>query len=675
MKINISILLFCICVKCFALDKSVFSKYFVKEKTVLLRWVPANKQLFDLAVKNGYRITRYTKENNTLSSATIIAEKILPYSYSDSVKWLGLIRKNENAILILKALYENKNSHKLSEKEKEEQNKMVYNLMLLSCDFDAEIAKACGLYFKDSTISNTKTYAYKIEINNEPASSKIFPVTMEVNTAVLSVNPSINGFSGIFKNRIAKLKWKASDFTDSYGGYNIERSADNSNFKRINTSPIILLTSEYEKKKDFITYSDTVPDTKVIYYYRIRGINNFGEESDPSNVISGKGYDEMHSSPVIDSLKVIENRKVYLRWKMKDEKENKLPKEYILVRSEKDNGVYSILNISNQPSSFTDESPKPSNYYKIGAVTYGSDTIFSYSSLALIVDSIAPTAPTGLKAKVDSKGNVELTWNKNPENDVKGYKIFKANTLTEEFVQINNEFTKTTSYNDKLNLKTLSKKIYYSIVATDNNFNSSDLSKPVEVKRPDTISPVPAVLKNIEMRKNGIWLSWIPSSSDDVNRYILYHQNEKLGTDVKIREWNTQDTTSSFLDTTLESGTGYRYKIVTLDGDDNMAISNIPYMFFETGFRIKITDVKSTVDRRKRTITLNWNYIENGIDKFIIYRSKPNEPLTIIKTLAYPASSFEDNTLNIGNTYEYRIKAVFNNGAESIISDAVIAGY
>lgn len=653
----------------YAQDKSIHIKYFVKQNEVLLRWLPANKQLFDLAVKNGYKITRYSKENNSLSLPIILAENIKPFAGNDSIKWPKLIRKNKNAILIYQSLYQNKNSSNMPAAEKAEQQQMLYNMMLLSCDFSAEIALSCGLFFRDSTAGNTKTYSYKIEINKPPVNLKAPSSSMEVNAAILSTNPPINNLTGEFKNKKVDLRWKATDFTNYYGGYHVERSADSILYKQINNSPVILLTSQFEKKKEMITYTDTLPTTKTKYYYRIKGINNFGEESTPSNMVSGIGYDELRSNPLIDSIKVIGNRKIFIRWKMKDEKENDQPKEYILLRSEKDKGPYSTIYASKQ-FIFTDETPKATNYYKIGAVSLGHDTLYSYSRLALIIDTIPPSVPTGVQAKSDPKGNVTITWTKNPEADVQGYKIFKSNSLTEEFVQINEQFARTPTYSDKLNLGTLSKKIYYSIVATDNNFNNSELSAPIEVKRPDTIAPVPAMIKDMQIKQNGIKLFWIPSSSDDVRQYTLVHQDEKTKTDIKIKEWKNSDSTTSFLDTVLAFGIGYRFKIITMDEDSNHSVSNTPYMFFETGFRKKITDVKVKTDRTKRSITLEWNYPEKEIEKFIIYRGKKNEPLTIIKTLASPASFFEDNTPNIGNNYEYRIKAVFQNGAESIISDA-----
>ncbi|MGZ3884798.1 MAG: hypothetical protein ACXVPD_11605, partial [Bacteroidia bacterium] len=80
-------------------------------------------------------------------------------------------------------------------------------------------------------------------------------------------------------------------------------------------------------------------------------------------------------------------------------------------------------------------------------------------------------------------------------------------------------------------------------------------------------------------------------------------------------------------------------------------------------------------DRTLKLVRLRWGYPEKDIEKYIIYRAKKDGPLSIIKTLSAPAQQFEDKTPNIGNVYEYRIKAVYMNGAESVISDPVIVDY
>lgn len=376
-----------------------------------------------------------------------------------------------------------------------------------------------------------------------------------------------------------------------------------------------------------------------------------------------------------DTLNVLVNSKVKLSWRMDDATENKLPKKYIVVKSSKENGTYTMIYESKNKLSYTDVSPLPINYYKIGAITFDNDTIYSYSRLATIIDTIPPNPPKGLKATSDSKGNVLVSWDKNTEDDIQGYKIFKANAINEEFVQMNSQFLKSPEFKDKLNLKTLSKKMYYKVVATDNNYNNSLFSTVTEVKRPDTIAPIAPIITVLKMQQNGIVVNWLLSSSDDAKQYVLYHQNSKNKIDVKLKEWFAKDSLKQFIDTLVEFGETYQYKMVITDEEDNMSISNIQYMKFETGYRKKMTDIKIDVDRTLREIKLSWQDINNDIEKFIIYRAKKSEPLSIIKTVNGNINNYSDTQLNIGNVYEYRIKAVYKNGVESIISDAVKIEY
>ena len=655
-------------------NKSVYAKCFVKQNKILLRWVPADKKVFDVAIKNGYKITRYTKENNVLSSPIVLAERLVPFPKQDTMKWALLIQNSESGVVAYRTIHASEKKKTLTPQETANEN-MFYGLFLLSCDFDSDIAKASGLFLIDSIISNSKSYTYKIEVNNLPPILKYSAATLEVNASVFSQNPSIKNLSAKFKNKTVKLKWKSVDYRSDFSAYNVERSIDSINYVKINPSPIILLSSQFEKKKEFIYYDDTIPKTNTKYFYRIKGINHFGEESAPSNVVSGVGYESVNSFPIIDSIKIIQNQKVFIHFRMQDRKENSKPKEYILVRAKKEKGLYEKIFSSPVATNFIDEKPESTNYYKAGAITFGGDTLYSYSYLALISDTIPPIPPTGLKGKVDTKGNVTLTWDKNPEADVQGYKILKSNALHEEFVQINNEFAREPIYKDKLNLKTLTRTIYYSVIATDKRYNNSNKCTPIEVKRPDTIPPVKPILTNLEIKSKGINVNWINSNSEDVKYYVLYRSTELQTKEIKIKDWQVKDSLKQFLDTTVEMGVGYKYRLLVSDEDDNFSVSNNPYIKFETGYRKKMTDIKFEVDRTLRIVKLKWNYSAGEIEKFVLYRCKQGGQLTIIKTFPGKTSEFTDTTLNIGNIYEYRIKPVYTNGAEGIISDGVIVEY
>ncbi len=653
--------------------QSLFSECFIKKNMILIRWAPVNKELFDVAVKNGYKVTRSVLNGSGLSETVVLYEALKPYNGEDQ-KWEQVLKQNKNAALIYKVLYQNKNSKNIPAKEKVQQEDMLLGLALLSCDFDQELAKAAGLFLSDSLFDNNKSYSYKIEINDAGGDKKNTTAILKVDASKLSTNPKLKEPKAKYKHGVAKVIWDVSEFSEFYGGYNIERSEDSVNFQKINKASVILLSSQYEKNKKEIVYTDTVSKTKRKYFYRVRGINHFGELSEPSASVMCFTYPEIRSAVIIDSLKVVAHQKVFIQWKMENRNENDNVKAFFVFRSEKDNGPYEPIAGSNNRFSYVDENPKASNYYKIGAISFGNDTVFSFSRLVLISDTIPPQPPRELKASSDAKGNVVITWLPNSEKDLQGYKVFKANSLKEEFVPVSNSFITANEYKDKLNLKTLSKTIYYCIVATDNNFNNSVLSEPIEVKRPDTIVPIAPVIKDLQVVSNGIRVSWISSTSDDVKNYVLYRK-EINKTEIKIKEWKRSDTLRSFTDTSAQLGIGYFYKVMVIDESDNSAVSGSPYIKFETGFRKKMTNVIFEVDRKDKFVKLKWNYSEKGAEKFIIYRASKKEPLTIVKTLTFPQQEFIDKTVSMGNNYEYRIKAVFSSGAESLISDAILVEY
>ncbi len=657
-------------------NNKIFERHFTKEKKILFRIVPENKRTFELIKSNGLKITRYTLTNNVQSNEIVVNDFLHPYWETDSAKWLPLFRKEKNKTgFIYSVLFQNKSDAKQNIQQKEKQEKMVYDLMLLSCDFNPEVAKACGLFFVDSNITANTNYIYKISIYTNTTSvttKEMYNVTL--NSSILSTNKKITGLSARSKNKISTLKWKAVDYNSDYSGYNIERSDDSVNYKRINSTPIILLSSQFEKNKEYIFYNDTMPRTNKKYFYRIKGINFFGEESDPSNIINVFSSPPINSIPFIDSIFVVENRRVNIKWRMENNSETSLLKNYLLMRSEKDNGIYKTIYESKENLKYTDLTPQQSNFYKVAAVTYNNDTIYSYSRMATIIDTIPPAPPINLKATVDKKGIVTLQWQKNNETDLQGYKLFKANALNEEFVQINNKFITDTTYTDKLNLKTLTKKIYYSLAASDNNFNTSITCSSIEVKRPDTIPPAAPLLNSLYPELKGVKLNFILSKSDDVIKHIISRKTSNENFTV-LKELSLKDSLGIYLDTTAESGKTYSYQVTAFDEDNNSSVSKCLVIKYQTGYRKKLNSLIYKVDRTQKNISLTWEYDEKEIEKFILYRAKVNEPLTIIKTVDGKTLSYIDNNLNIGNIYEYRIKAVLYNGDESIISDAVKVEY
>lgn len=651
-------------------QKSIAAKHFIKEGKIIFRFAPKDKVTFDEVNTKSMRMIRFENNNGVLTNSVVVKELLRSYYDGDTLTWMKLFRKDPNtAGFIYSSLYPGK-SKSSNNKDKAKFEKMAYGLMLLSCDLNSDVSKACGLYLADTTINNTKKYTYQLSVYTHSKSEVTTLInSFDVDATQLSKNVLINNLIGKQKKGIASISWDASKYSNEYSGYNLYRSLDGKIFHKRNNSPLILLNTQFEKNKQFIQFKDTLPEINKTYFYHVRGINFFGEESDPSNEIKLYCSPVINSIPIIDTAKAINNRGVRVSWRMADVKENDFPEKYIVCRSNKDKGVYKKISEGDVSSGFYDAEPLASNYYKIGAIcNQGQDTIFSSSRLVVIVDTIPPATVQEASATVNKSGEVTLVWVKNKEADLKGYKVFKANRPQDEFVQVNSSYITDTFYVDKVTLKTLTKKVYYKLVASDNNHNSSSFSNLIELNRPDTIAPQAPILKSIKQGKHGILIEVIPSLSDDVVKHELMRLDNSQSDFYSIKTFGLKDSVRTCFDTIIDEGKKYTYKIKATDEDGNSSFSKALDILFETGFRKRITDISYNVDRTSKIIELKWNYDEKDVINFVLYRSKQNEPYTIIKTLEGNTNLFADKNLNINNTYTYKIKAALKDGSESIIS-------
>ncbi|MGE0568873.1 MAG: hypothetical protein AB7O73_13085, partial [Bacteroidia bacterium] len=469
------------------------------------------------------------------------------------------------------------------------------------------------------------------------------------------------------------LKWNIDSINNQYSGYNVEFSFDNKNIKRLNKAPIISITNQFEPIKSFIEYNHKLQDTTCSIYYRYFGINFFGELSPPSNTISFNIGPQLHSQPQIDTLLVIKNQNIKIVWNMADKKENSKVKNFTLLVSEKDNGSYEPVYIGSN-NYFIDSPEYANNYYKVLAISYNGDTLESFSRLGLIIDTIPPKPPIIISYQTDSIGNTIINWQRNTESDLLGYKLFTANHPNEEFVQIHDSIIKSSYYKCKINLKTLSKYRYFKLVAVDNNYNASGFSELLYVKIKDTISPEKPVLISVSSKLNGVLCQFIPSQSEDLLFQKIIRQNKDKNTDT-IFVFNPTLHDSTFLDTTIAQGNTYTYFIFAGDSSGNIVFSNKIPIYHETGFRKEIQFFKAIVNRDNRVVNLEWSMPDEKVDRFIIYRSSKNQPLQILKTIEGNENFYQDNNINIGNTYEYRIKALLENGTETKISNNKIVEY
>jgi hypothetical protein len=657
-----------------------------KGDSILLRWAPSSPFLWQMGNRYGYILERFIiQEDGQAIPAKARKQKLLtplPLMPASKAGFDSLETLDDRTAIVKEAIYGDEFKLETSLKggggtlKKTEELDNRFGFSLLMCDLSPLAAKAAGLSFTDRDVKPNTRYIYRVKL------AKSIPnFNYEPGVILLDGNESfklntITDLNGTFSDRSVMLKWSIFLHQGVYSAYVLERSEDGEHFQKVSEEPLIN-TSEKDNQ-EYAYFMDSLANNTTKYYYRIRGLSPFGEAGPSSNVFSGKGKEELALLTIVDSAIVQKNGKVKLNWHL-DNPVNQSIKGFYVMKAAKDEGPYKELNATMLPNnvfSFTDPSPGRSNYYRVKTILDNEDISVSLSRLALLADSIPPGIPANLAGNIDSLGVVRIKWNSNKENDLLGYRVFRSNSLQEEFVEVTRNILAKPTFKDTITINTLTSKVYYKVIAVDYNFNTSDYSLAFELKRPDTIAPASPVFGQIRRVDTTVRLNWISGSGDDLAKQVLYRTTKSDSSKVKLKEWPAGQLPNTYTDNQgLKNGAAYIYTLEAHDSTGNISTATSGDIYFETGIRKPILDISAKAEREKRLISIRWQYPEKDIRKIIVFRSKQGEPTTIYETINENPGNFEDKDLSINNTYIYKIQAVFNGGARSPISKELIVKY
>lgn len=657
-----------------------------RDDSVVLRWAPTTPYLWQMANKYGYTIERYTiKENGQRVPSSAQKVKVLtttPLKPVSQAAFLALEEVDDRTAIVGEAIYGQEfkleataaGGAGIIQKTQEMQSR--FSFALLMCDLSPVAAKAAALSFVDHDVKDSNRYIYRIKLAQQVPNLTYDPgVVLTDGNERFKVN-NINDLTAEFSDQTAMLRWSTFLHSGVYSAYIVEKSEDGIGFKNLSEDPLVNISQK--ENDEYAYFVDSLKDNANRTYYRIRGISPFGETGPPSNIISGKGKDEMATLTIVDSAVSLNNEKVKLSWHL-DNPRNQQVKGFWIMKADKDEGPYKELNKTMLPPdifTYVDSFPGRSNYYRVKTMIGTDDISLSYSRLALLVDSIAPAIPTAIAGTIDSVGIVRIKWQDNKEEDFLGYRVFRSNSLREEFTEVTHNILAKPTFKDTVSLNTLTSKVYYKVISIDNNFNASQYSLAFELKRPDTIAPAKPLFGQIRRVDTTIRLSWAPGIGSDLAKHVLYRLDKTANAKVKLAEWPAADTQSRFIDQSgLVNGAEYNYLLEAHDSTGNISFAISRDISYETGIRKPIDNVTAKAEREKRLISINWKYAEKNIKKIVVYRNKQGEPPMIYETLAANPGSFEDKNLYVNNTYVYRIQAVFDGGAKSPISKELIVKY
>lgn len=641
---------------------------------ILLRWAVDDPFAWNKANKLGFWLERKVviRNGNSIDEDFIKLNET-PIQPKPLAEWETLAKKDRNAAVVAQALY-GKSFNVTSNADDSALGRITatnsaleqrFTFALLAAEQSFEASLLAGWAYIDTSAKPNERYLYKITVAIPPEETLIIADnTVFVGLDMYKKLPKPIGLVAAFDEGVANISWDFGLLQNLYTSYDIERSLDGNEFKKINKQPIFNAQKSKNGAPPILYYSDTIPNN-VKFYYRVKGRTAFNEIGPTSKAVSGKAQKSVKGTPHIIFKQIPDPNTAILKWKFPEES-NSLITHFELRRGNKDQGPFNTVKTDIPVTSrkVIHKGLKKINYFVIVAKGKNGAESASFPSIVQPIDSIPPKPPIGMSGKIDTTGIVSLKWLPNTEEDLLGYRVYSTHNPKGEFTQITPKVLKNTYYTDTIDVKNLNKKVYYKFVAEDDRHNISQLSKMLVLDKPDLIPPSPPVIKDYKVTENKVELQWIPSSSKDVVAHIVYRKkmnNTDTKWENKAEITNIKET--QFVDTSIEEGTIYSYTLIAKDSIGNES-KPIPAVTLTTPIKkVNTKNIKliAEANRETKLIQLSWrvkNLEENRIVSYRLYRGDETSPLQLYKTFNNDIKSFTDSNIQIGSNYTYGIQVV-----------------
>lgn len=657
-----------------------------RKDSILVRWAPSSLVAWQWGNKGGYRLERYTVlkdgkvDEAMLRRPSLTVDTIRPLTKAG---WEEVMRTDERAAIVSSGIYNedfkpvggNAGMSEMISTKEQYDAKMGFSLF--ACDLSPLFAKGAGLMYVDREVRPGERYLYRVTLADAAKQKRVLPgeVLRSPGERQRLTKPDIVGIE--WGDRTASITWDTKKDLGIYTAYYLEKSTDSVHFAMATDLPIVTGSENREQTKN--AYVDSLADNINTVYYRMRGITPFGETGEYVYAAGGRGRNGFEVLPVIRSGTTdTKTKTATITWGFNNEFIGEV-KGFHILRAKAAEGPYTQVSekmLTVGDTTFTDKTPEASNYYKVKAVSKLGGVALSFPYLVMLVDNDPPAAPVGIRGKVNDSGSVRLAWKQNGEKDLLGYKVFRANNTKEEFTEITPQFLTRNELYDTIEINTLTKKVFYKVVAVDINYNLSAYSEAFELKRPDVVPPSKPVFGKAHMVKGGIQLEWQPSGSEDVVKYVLQRINKKDGGSKTLLDWNPveKQVKPALRDSTAIMGNVYYYELTATDAAGNATVAHSGEIDYETGLRGPVKDFTAITDIKLRTVALRWSYTVKA-ETWYLYRCKKGEPMQLYQTLEGNITEWKENRLSVGFVYQYQIKGELKGDLRTEISKIVEVKY
>ena len=645
--------------------------------TIRLRWAATNVALWKLTNQYGFILERYTvlrdkkmldnPERKVLNAGAIKSKPL--------EAWQETAKKDPFAAVMAQALYgsdfqvggaDSKGmSRIISQSQQAEQR---FSFSLFAADMSFEGAQLAGWGWVDNDVHPNEKYLYRLTTAVPANLAKPDTAGVYIGAENYEPLPPVQEVNAQFGNQMVMLTWDYNRVKSYYTSYYVEKSEDDGKtFRRLSNVPVSNLNENDKRSSGRMHFTDTLHANGVTYQYRVRGINPFGETGAPSAVIKGQGVNMLPFVPGIQSAYADEKGILQMQWTF-DEKANGLIKGFRVSRADNAEGPYKVWVDSIDAARRTIQIRKTidAGYFTITAVAKEGEGRTSFPVLVQPVDSVAPAIPSGLKAIIDSNGVVTLTWNKNSERDLMGYKVYRAMKKDEELVPLTDSVWGGSRFRDKLSLKLLNKKVYYAITSLDKRYNQSAPTALVELKKPDVIPPSSAVITRYKVTGNMITLNWVNSTDEDIAGHILYRKAAGESSYTAVQHFIGKSR-NSYTDTITGAAGAYSY-YVAAQSEGGMVTASEPLgvtVAAGASGALQLTRLYAYPQPDKKRVEVVWDDELKQVRNYQVYKLAGTGAMTLFKIVPAGQKGLYDTEVQPNTSYQYAVMAVLVSGAYS----------
>lgn len=645
------------------------------EDSVVLRWAPTTPHGWRVANRTGYVVERRAGNGEF---ARLTPDTLHPWLAMRFIEEMRHHQDNSYLGLVLNALWADSVLLEAGGldtlEENAERNTNLFGYALFAADNDPYIADAMGLRFVDPNIKVGDHYTYRVRLN-DTREYRIDPGEVDVDVRPATKNPPPANLTARGLERRIELRWEPQQ-TNEYTGYIVSRSDDGGKtFSQMNKRPIVIVSASDSTVRPQGGYTDTTVINYRVYRYRVRGITAFGEPGAIAEVRAFGRDQTPPPAPQVRNPKQAGATAIRLEWEIPALTPDLAG--FVVSRGAAPDSDYRDLTKKPLPKTarqFTDKNADIAEpYYIVASIDTAGNRAGSFPLLGALIDTLPPSVPAGLRGTLDTAGVVRLYWNRNRERNILGYRVLRANAPGHEFTQLAGKVWQDTTFVDTVDMRTLTRYVYYRIAAVNLRYNHSRASSPLGLRRPDTTPPEAPVFSDVQASDSAVVLRWAPSASSDVQAHVLSRRVSPKDVWVPLATLSRE--TSVYADRAVMQNIMYEYRIEAVDssGLRSPAALTVQARPFDTGVRPPVKEFAAVFNQKESAVILTWTHTPGRAEKFyfVVYRSRNGATVSRYRSVDSDRRTFVDREISGPGTYEYAVKILTWNGAESPLSERI----